>query len=125
MELCEVNNDIVALSDAYPDSSRNDRRCSAVAIACIRRACIDRNRMLEEVRVGRHHNHRSDRAIGFDQGKVVSLRRSRVKDAEPVLPSSDGHKRLNLSVDDELVAAGGIDQFSASVCGGTEPMVDK
>src|SRR6476619_54617 len=81
--------------------------------------------MLEEVGVGSDHDHRSDRAIGFDQGKVVSLRRSRVKDAEPVLPPSDVHIRLNLSVDDELVAACGIYQFSASVCGETELMVDK
>src|SRR5262249_24189838 len=94
-------------------SARSNNRGAndGVTVACIR-ARIDRNRMLEEIGVSSHYSHGSDCAIRLDQRKVpLGLCRTGRKKAEPVLSASDSQLRLNLSIYNELVAAGRIDHF--------------
>src|ERR1051326_9032590 len=56
-ELRKIYDNVVALGHAHSESAWNDRRSRGIAITGIR-ACVDRNRMLEEVSVGRDHSYR-------------------------------------------------------------------
>ena len=83
--------------------------------------------MLEEIGISGDHSHRFDMPVGPEEPKVPLGRcRSGRENAEPILSVPDSQLRLNLSVDDPLVATGRIDHFISALCiQGTEPLLGK